>query len=113
MCETDLTPFEKSIYRNLLAAQVKLHTPVDRLVKYECLYSILSCCRNLRLDPVPYLKAPVAGVIHQVDTVFVQQDYFRKCPHCGWETDKGEMSMRAHVGRVHKGVSSNKQTAHG
>ena len=100
--ETDLTPFEKSIYKNLLAAQVKLHTAVDRLMKFECLFNIISYCRSLKLDPLPYLKAPVSEGVPQIDAVLVRQDSFRKCPHCAWVTDKGEMSMRAHVGRIHK-----------
>jgi hypothetical protein len=109
--ESDLTPFEKAIFKNLLAAQEKLHTQVDRLSKFDCLYKILSYCRSLKLDPLPYLKNPQSVseplLPAMPDYSKTERAYgYLHCLHCDFKTNKGEMSMRAHVGRVHKDKKS-------
>jgi hypothetical protein len=105
--ESDLTTFEKAVFKNLLATQQKLHSAVDRLAKFDCLYNIISYCRQLKLDPLPYLKPPkdvsealLPAMSEPVNTGVLV------CKYCKFQTDKGEMSMRAHVGRVHKDMKS-------
>lgn len=99
--ETDLTPFEQAVLKNLLSAQATLHSQVDRLVKFDCLSKIISYCRQLKCDPVPYLKDPkVINAPQEVKSI--NDESVLKCPHCAFTTDKGIMSIKAHIGRKHK-----------
>lgn len=99
-----MTRFEEIERKHLEKAQVKLHTTTDRLVKFDALQTIISRCRSLRMDPLPWLKDP-----RENDSKEVKQpknDSIMQCPHCDFKTDKGIQSLRAHIGMRHKKLNS-------
>ena len=99
-----MTSLEKKEYDALERARETLHATNDRLVKFDALQTIISRCRSLRLDPLPWLKEPKPTPIQGEKT-----DTWLRCPHCDFKTDKGIQSLRAHVGMKHKNLSKNEK----
>ena len=87
---------EQKCYEMLEKARVELHQSNDRNVKFDCLQTIISKCRFLKIDPLPYLK-PRADLAEKT----IQGDVL-KCEFCDFQTNLGIQSLRAHVGMKHK-----------
>lgn len=87
---------EEQSYIDLDRARELLFVSKNRNEKFDCLQTIISRCRSLKIDPIPYLKPP-----NEVKAI--TEDYIKnKCPYCDFTTEKGIQSLRAHVGMKHK-----------
>ncbi len=98
----NMITLEDQSYQSLEEARELLHQTTSRNEKFDCLQTIISRCRSLKIDPLPYLKSKSDHIEKTI-----QNSEVLNCEYCEFTTDKGIQSLRAHMGMKHKKKTEN------